>query len=141
MAKEKAQGFTLVELMIVVVVIGILAALALPRFMSSTYQAKQSEAKQILHQIFTLEFTYHQEYSTYLTGVTSAAAPNGLSDIGVEIAPTALYTYTVTPGSTGDITSSFLCTATANLDGDATLDTWTMDDSGVLINTVSDVSG
>ena len=136
---KNRPGFTLIELMIVVVVVGILAALALPRFLSSTYQTKQSEAKQILHQIFTLEFTYHEEYSTYVAGAASAAAPLGLGTIGVEIAPTALYTYTVTAGTSGDIASSFVCTATANLDSDPVVDTWTMDDTGVLTNIVSDI--
>lgn len=131
----------MIELMIVVIVVGILAALALPRFFSSTYQTKQAEAKQILHQMFTLQFTYHEEYATYFAGAASAAAPTGLGTVGVEIAPTALYTYTVAPGITGDIASSFICTATANLDSDATLDTWTIDDMGVLLNPVSDISG
>ena len=59
------KGFTLIELMIVVVIIGILAALAIPRFMRSTTKAKQSEAKQILKQIYTMQRAYRQYYDTY----------------------------------------------------------------------------
>ena len=45
--RRNQKGFTLIELMIVVVIIGILAALAIPRFMASTTRSKQSEAKEI----------------------------------------------------------------------------------------------
>ena len=54
------KGFTLIELMIVVVIIGILAALAIPRFMKATAKSKQSEAKQILKQVYTMQRAYRQ---------------------------------------------------------------------------------
>ena len=52
---NRQKGFTLIELMIVVVIIGILAALAIPRFMTATVKSKQSEAKGILKQMYTME--------------------------------------------------------------------------------------
>jgi type IV pilus assembly protein PilA len=52
-------------LMIVVVIIGILAAMAIPRFMSASIKSKQAEAQQILKQIYEMERAYRQEYDTY----------------------------------------------------------------------------
>ena len=53
-AQHRRDGFTLIELMIVVVIIGILALLAYPRFSGVTSEARQSEAGPILRQICQL---------------------------------------------------------------------------------------
>ena len=86
------KGFTLIELMIVVVIIGILAALAIPRFMQATNKSKQSEAKGILKQIYTMERTYRQENNVYSVD---------LNAIGVEVPATAKYGYAVALNGTG----------------------------------------
>jgi type IV pilus assembly protein PilA len=59
------KGFTLVELMIVVAVIGVLAALAVPNYIRFQARSKQSEAKGTLKAAFTTERAYYQEHSTY----------------------------------------------------------------------------
>ena len=130
------KGFTLIELMIVVVIIGILAALAIPRFMKSTTKAKQSECKQILKQIYTMQHTYRQANNGYGdNGVTVNAGAGGtFPNIGVDIQTSAIYTYTIAAGA-----NTFTATATANLDDDATVDTWTITEAGVLANTTNDV--
>jgi type IV pilus assembly protein PilA len=132
------KGFTLIELMIVVVIIGILAALAIPRFMRATTKSKQSEARQILKQVYTMQRAYRQEYNAYWGDavVASAAAPAGFARIGVDIMPNARYTYTMAATA-----NTFDCTATSSiLDDDATVDTWTIDENGDLQVTSDDAS-
>jgi prepilin-type N-terminal cleavage/methylation domain-containing protein len=134
---NRQKGFTLIELMIVVVIIGILAALAIPRFMAATTKSKQSECKGILKQFYTMERTYRQQNNTYWGQgvVASAASPNTCATIGVEIMASALYTYTITTASA----TALLVTATSGvLDDDDPVDTWTITDGGVLTCTSDD---
>jgi len=62
---KQQRGWTLIELMIVVIIIGIIAALAVPRFLTASTSTKQSEAKLLLKQVYQAERTYFQEYDTY----------------------------------------------------------------------------
>lgn len=63
--KSLKKGFTLVELMVVIVIIGILAALAIPRFLGATNKTKAAEFKPVLKQIYTLQEAYKQEKDAY----------------------------------------------------------------------------
>jgi len=84
---KKSKGFTLVELMVVIVIIGILAALAIPRFMQATNKSKATEFKPILKQIYTLQEAYKQEHDKY----------GKLTDIGFDQPSSAArFTYTTT---------------------------------------------
>ena len=83
--RKGKKGFPLIELMIVVVIIGILAALAIPRFMRATTKSKQSEAKMILKQIYVMQHAYRQEYDSYCMNGASAVAGGAFTTLGVDI--------------------------------------------------------
>ncbi len=123
--------------MIVVVIIGILAAMAIPRWWKASERSRQSEAKLILKQIFTNEETYWQGTASYCIPAASASAanPDAFAEIWVEIMASGLYTYSIQ----GDATT-FTATATCNLDADATIDTWTIDQDGTLTLVIDDTA-
>jgi type IV pilus assembly protein PilA len=60
------KGFTLIELMIVVAIIGILAAIAIPNFLQYQMKSRQSEAKTNLQAIRTSEISFQAERGCYL---------------------------------------------------------------------------
>ena len=62
---NRKQGFSLVELMIVVAIIGILAALAIPRFQQFQAKSKQAEARSNLAHIYTLQLSYNGDNDTF----------------------------------------------------------------------------
>ena len=68
--KRNHQGFTLLELLVVVVIIGILASLAVPRFIKTIEKARVAEAKNILGEIRSAEFRYRLENTSYTTCLT-----------------------------------------------------------------------
>jgi type IV pilus assembly protein PilA len=68
---RKREGFTLIELMIVVAIIGILAAIAIPQFSSYRQRAYDAAAKSQLKNLATAQEDYYVENDTYL-GITTA---------------------------------------------------------------------
>lgn len=71
---HRRTGFTLVELLVVVVVIGILAAIAIPRFQSTKGKAYLASAKSDLKNLSTAEESFFYEHRTYSTDIDSLKA-------------------------------------------------------------------
>ena len=129
---KRQSGFSLIELMIVLVIIGILAGLAIPRFLGSATKAKQTESKEMLHQIYVMERSFKLSNDRYWfppDGVSASAAdPYAFDSISVEIMPSARYTYSIERTADG-----FLAKARCdNLDDDPAPDIWTIDERGQL---------
>ena len=72
MKLRNRKGFTLVELMIVVAIIGILAAIAIPNFLNFRLKAKTSEAKSNLGAIRSTEVAYYAEWNLWVGNQTDA---------------------------------------------------------------------
>ena len=88
------KGFTLIELMIVVAIIGILAAIAIPNFLQYQMKSRQSEAKTNLQAIRTSEISFQAERGCYLSILREGSPnPGGAKSVptawGVGVAPVA----------------------------------------------------
>ncbi|ADU97315.1 type IV pilin protein [Thermovibrio ammonificans] len=127
--KKVRKAFTLIELMVVVAIIAILAAIAIPQYKKFQLRAKTSEAKENLGAIRTAEEAYSAENDVYLAatydpadipGPTPAswnATSVGFSKIGFEPAGKVYYSYTVfgNNAGTGDNTDGKAFTADNNI--------------------------
>lgn len=69
---KKTKGFTLVELIIVIVIVGILSIVAVPIYRGYTKKAIATEAKALLGSIATSEKVYYAEFGEYFTVVQTS---------------------------------------------------------------------
>ena len=127
------KGFTLIEMMVVLVIIGILTLIALPRFMNMTTKAKTTGAKMMLRNVHTLMQAYFFEHDQYTTD---------LALIGFEQAPTveeggsARYVITIEAADGAQFMT--VATAVVDFDKDGQFNVWEINHDALLVERTPD---
>jgi prepilin-type N-terminal cleavage/methylation domain-containing protein len=78
---SQRQGFSLMELMTVVTIVGILSAIAIPTFSDYVYKSRTSEATEFLGVIRLREESYRAEFGVYCPTLPSTATPNAATSL------------------------------------------------------------
>lgn len=131
--RKSNKGFTLIELMIVVAIIGILAAIAIPNFLRFQLKSKSSEGKVNIAAIRTAEESYLAEFGQYVAAAVNPTADvpgsqkaafdtgGGFDTLGWSPEGNVFFQYAVNAPSGAN---HYTISAAADIDADATDQFW-----------------
>ena len=113
--KVLSKGFTLIEIMTVVVIFGVISGLAVPTYVNQMEQTRANEAQVNLNTIFTAEKVYKAKNGTYWAAPANPTIDQINQGLGIDLATPQFYPITaIVAGTTGSITTSFTATARRN---------------------------
>ncbi len=126
MTGKRVRGFTLLELMVVVVIVGVLAAIALPSYSNYVKRTNRSQAKQFLQDIANRQEQYRLDQRSYTTTIGSGGLNLSTpTDVAVNYTFAAVITGNDC-NSTAVVAPAYVLTATATgsqaTDGNLCLD-------------------
>lgn len=136
--REEA-GFSLTELLVVLVIIGILALLAIPRFLGLTTRAKAAEAKANLSHLYTLQQTYYFEHDRYAETLEQLGYdPNPLVTETTPSGGRGAAYYRISIPSADENTFTARAEAVVDFDKDGQFNTWEIDHHRTLLEVTPD---
>ena len=135
MRTMKVKAFTLTELLVVLVIIGILVLLSMPVLMPLISRTRSVEAKQALKHLHTLQKTHFYEHSRYSDNI---AAIGFEQETLVTDGEGGKANYIVEVTEASPVTFQARATAVVDFDGDGQFNVWEIDHGGNLLEVTPD---
>jgi type IV pilus assembly protein PilA len=102
------DGFSLIELLVVMIIIGILASIAIPIFLSQKQHGYDAQAKSDTRTAATMELSYFTDFGIYTPSIQTPTPPPALAALGMRMSPktqnVTIYTYLGSATTGGSVT-------------------------------------